>query len=94
VNKEHSYIKTDKEQDHVCIFPLRSPYLQRQSISVSIATGLRIGILRSRILVTEVGETTAEYSLQWKQFECVTTDGGKNTSRAVTRTDGQMNRVS
>jgi len=94
VNKEHGYIKTDEEQDHVCVFPLQSPYLQSQNISVSIATGLRVGILRSRILVKEVGETIAEYSLQWKQLECVTTDGGKNTGRAVTRPNGKMNRVS
>ena len=94
MNKEHGYIKTDEEQDHVCVFPLQSPYLQSQNISVSIATGLRVGILRSRILVKEVGETIAEYSLQWKQLECVTTDGGKNTGRPVTRPNGQMNRVS
>ena len=100
MNKEHGYIKTDNEQTHVCVFPLQSPYFHSQNISVIIATGLRVGILRSRILVTEACETTAEYSLQWKQLSCVTADGGKqlscvtadggNTGRAVTRPAGQV----
>jgi len=90
VKNEHGYIKTDNEQAHVCVFRLQSPYFQSQNISVSIATGLRVGILRSKILVKEAGETLAEYSLQWKRLKCVTTDGGKNTGRTVTRPVGQV----
>ena len=76
-------IKTDNEQGHACVFPVQSPYFHSQNVSVIIRTGLRVGILWSRIPVKQACETTAEYSLQWKQLNCVTTDGGKNTGRAV-----------
>jgi len=90
VNKEHGCIKTDNEQAHVCVFPLQSPYFQSQNISVIIATELRAGILWSRILVKVACETTAGYSLQWKQLNCVTPDGGKDTDREVTIPAGQV----
>ena len=93
MNKEHGYIKTDNEQTHVCVFPLQSPYFHSQNISVIIATGLRVGILRSRILVTEACETTAEYSLQWKQLSCVTADGGKQLSCVTADGGKQLNCV-